>query len=108
LSKNEDGNPRLKIKHKIHHNLEVVSIIQELDKLGNPKPSMGALICADATGKIVAQVGTGFSAVDRKDAWENQSLWIGRHIQVESMGKAKDKLRSPVYNGESDGVLDVV
>lgn len=90
------------------YNLRVVGIVQEIDKDGNPKDSMGALIVADSSGKIVANVGTGFSRLQRKDAWENKPSWMGRLIQVETMGLARDKLRAPVYNGDADGDWDLV
>jgi hypothetical protein len=108
LNTPEHLNTRLKVKHKILHNLRVVKVLQEFDIHGEPKPSMGALEVADASGRVVARVGTGFSRLQRIDAWEHPENWVGKEIQVESMGLAKDMLRAPVYNGFSDGDLDYV
>lgn len=107
-TESENTNVRWKIKHKIQHNLRVVRVLQEFDKDGKPKPSMGSLVCEDANGKEVAQVGSGFSKAQRADAWENPKDWIGKPIQVESMGLAVGKLRMPIYNGDADGELDAV
>jgi hypothetical protein len=99
---------RIKIKHKITHNLRVSRIVQMLDKHGQPKPMMGALVCVDSRGREVADVGTGFSNDQRVEAFLHPDLWLNRHIQVESMGFAKNKLRMPVFNGDADGGLDEV
>jgi hypothetical protein len=103
-----EGNVRFKIKHKLTYNLEVSDIIQEVDKDGNIKPSMGALVLKDATGKIVGRVGTGFSRADRIDAWNHKEKWLGRAIQVVTMGFAVNALRMPVFNGDADGDIDTV
>lgn len=108
LTLKEPENPRYKIKHKIQHNLRVTDIIQEIDKDGNPKPSMGALKVVDATGREVGTVGSGFSRSQRIDAWKNPEKWMHRLIQVESMGLAANRLRSPIYNGDADGRIDTV
>lgn len=108
LTKPEQSNVRVKVKHIDTHNLRVVGIEQEKDKSGQPKNSMGALVCADSTGKVVANVGTGFTRAQREDAWKNKSKWVGRDIQVKSMGLSANRLRMPVFNGDSDGELDRV
>jgi hypothetical protein len=108
LSAPETANHRVKIKHKQHFNLVVARIEQEMDKHGSPKPSAGALVCNDRSGREVANVGTGLSHPLRKEIWENKSEWLGRAIQVETMGLAVGRLRSPVYNGEADGDVDLV
>lgn len=106
----EYRNPRIKIKHQDTYNLRVSGIIQEVDIHGNLKPSMGALPLTDASGREVAKVGTGFSAAQRKEIWENPRDWIGKLIQVKSMGLAKQdgRLRMPIFNGDADGDIDLV
>ena len=108
LTKNEEENPRIKIVHKVMHNLKVVGVHQEYDKDGNPKQSMGAVDVADATGKIVGKVGTGWSRAEREAAFKDPSSIIGKDIQVVSRGIARNALRQPVYNGEADGDVDTV
>lgn len=104
----ESQNIRYKLKHKVHYNLRVVRIIQEIDINGVPKNSMGAVDVADSTGTVVGTVGTGFTRADRLDAFNHPANWMGKLIQVESMGIAASKLRSPVYNGDADGEIDTV
>lgn len=104
----EEKNIRVKVKHVDTYNLEVTRVIQEIDKNGNPKESMGALAAKDATGREVAKVGTGFTKEMRKWFWDNRETVPGMLIQVKAMPSTSSRLRSPVYNGQGDGDLDTV
>lgn len=104
----EAKNPRVKIKHKLHFNLRVTKIHQELDKNGVPKPSAGALSVVDSDDKDVGKVGTGFDRKTREDIYENPHLWLGKLIKVKAMKPTASKLRSPVYVGDADGDIDKV
>ena len=108
LSRPEETNPRIKVKHQDYYNLEVVGFQEEKDIHGNPKNSLGSLLVADLSGNIVANVGTGLTRALREEIWENQKSWLGKLIQVKTMGLAQRRLRAPVYNGEADGELDQV
>jgi hypothetical protein len=108
LTDPESVNIRYKVKHKKLYNLKITDIIQEVDKHGNTKDSMGAVAVIDASGRQVARVGSGFSRNERIDAWKNPKSWIGRLIQVETMGLAHKMLRMPIYNGDADGDIDLV
>lgn len=108
LTKPESENPRLKVKHKIVHNLKITRIIQEVDIHGNLKPSMGAVEVVDASGRVVANVGTGWTREQRIDAWNHPQEWLGKVIVVESMGIAAERLRAPVFDGWADGGIDYV
>jgi hypothetical protein len=110
LTTPEATNPRIKIKHKNTYNLRVTKIQQEIDMHGKPKEQAGALIVEDAIGREVASVGTGLSRELKQEIWKNKGDWIGRLIQVETMGTVKEKgrLRAPVYNGDADGDIDLV
>lgn len=108
LTKPESDNPRLKLVHKVMHNLKVSRIIQEIDKNGNPKQSMGAVGVVDATGKEVAAVGSGWTKKEREEFWKDPSLILGELIQVKSRGIAANRLRGPVYNGIADGSIDTI
>lgn len=101
-------NPRVKIKHKETYNVRVTGMIRAETINGEPKDEMGALLISDASGKPVGKVGTGFSRQERIDAFKNPGNWVGRHIQVETLGYIKNGLRMPVYNGDSDGDLDLI
>ena len=108
LSKPEDVNARFKVKHQDYYNLEVVGFQEEQDKNGQAKGSLGSLVVADSGGNIVANVGSGFTPALRKEIWNNQKSWLGKLVQVKTMGLAQRRLRAPVYNGEADGALDKV
>ena len=108
LNTPEEGNVRYKHKHMEYHNLKISGFKEAVDKSGKPKGEMGAVTAVDRNGKEVAEVGTGWSSEQRKDIWRNPTKYIGELIQVKSMGLAKNKLRSPVYNGTADGEWDVV
>jgi ATP-dependent DNA ligase len=106
----EYKNVRVKIKHKNTMNLRVVRILQEVDIRGNPKPSAGALELADATGRIVGKVGTGFTKQDREDIWNNQEEWLTKVVQVTFRNIVREggMLIQPAYNGLSDGEVDSI
>jgi hypothetical protein len=104
----EAKNPRVKLKHKNHYNLKVKAILQEKDISGKPKPSAGALLLEDATGREVGKVGTGFDRRTREDIFKHPNAWLNKLIQVEAMTPTGTKLRQPVYNGDADGELDTV
>lgn len=104
----EEKNPRVKIKHLVTYNLEVSGIEEEVDKNGKPKGSAGSLLLKDRSGRDVGKVGTGFSRDLRREIWSYPKEWIGRVIQVQTMGLAARKLRMPVFNGDADGEVDLV
>lgn len=108
LSTPEEKNIRVKVKHLDTYNLKVVDIIQEVDIKGNLKESMGALVLADATGRIVCKVGTGFTRAQRIDAWKNKDKWMDKLVQIKALPSTASRLRTPVYNGDADGDLDTV
>ena len=110
LTELEVNNPRIKIKHKLMYNLRISGILQEVDIKGNKKDSAGAVEVEDATGRVVANVGTGLDRETRLDIWKNPQKWMHELIQVETMGLAKPggRLRMPVYNGIADGAIDTV
>jgi len=110
LTQHEDSNVRVKVKNFDTFNLRVVKVEQEFDKNGNPKESMGSAVVADASGREVANVGSGWSRQEREYYWKNPYRIIGQLIQVKTMGLGSPggRLRAPVYNGMADGQLDRV
>lgn len=105
LTEPEATNVRIKVKHQAYFNLRVVGFEEELDKTGKPKGSLGSLVVADCSRAIVANVGTGFPAALRKEIWENRAQWLHEIVQVKTMGLARNRLRSPVYNGLADTLV---
>lgn len=108
LTTPESDNYRVKIKHINTYNLRVVDMQQEVDINGKLKDSMGALVLADATGRIVGKVGTGFTREERIQAWKNKSAWLGKLIQVQAMTPTASQIRSARYNGFADGNIDTI
>lgn len=102
LTEPEASNTRIKIKHQDYFNLRVVGFEEEIDKNGKPKGSLGSLVLADSSGRIVANCGTGFTPALRKEIWENRPSWENQLVQVKTMGLARQRLRMPVWNGLSD------
>lgn len=100
-SQPESSNPRIKVKHFDHYNLKVVGITPGTGKY---KGSGGSLIVEDASGRIVANVGTGFSDEQRRSMHE----LLGKVVQVKAFPSTAQRLRAPVYNGEGDGEIDRV
>lgn len=110
LTEPEELNPRFKIKHYVTHNLKVVGMLEEYDIRGKPKGSMGALTLSDRSGRIVGNVGSGFTKKERDEYWNNPKTIMGSIIQVRSvgLGSVGGRLRHPTYNGEADGKLDLI
>lgn len=108
LTTPESDNVRYKVKHYQTYNLRITSLTQEVDIHGKPKNSTGAFVVVDATGKEVANVGTGISREIRIESWKHPEKWIGKLIQVKAMPTTADRLRHPIYNGDADGELDTV
>lgn len=104
----EHLNVRAKIKHQEYFNLRVVGFVEEVDKNGSLKGSMGSLELADSSGRIVANCGSGFTPALRKEIWNNKGAWLNQLVQVKTMGLARQRLRMPIYNGLADGGIDSV
>lgn len=106
----EDKNLRYKIKNYQTYNLKVTGLTQEIDIHGNPKPSMGAAVLVDATGRMVGKVGSGFDRKTRIEAWHAPEIWNDKLIQVRAYPPSVPggQIRFPVYNGEGDSELDTV
>lgn len=105
----EEENVRYKVKNFKTFNVRVKGKTQEVDIKGNAKPSAGAVIVEDATGREVGKVGTGFTHEERRDIWNNYDTnWHHKVIQVKAFQSNKGNLRHPVYNGEADGDVDTL
>jgi len=108
LTKPESENYRIKIKHLQTYNLKIADVLQEFDKNGNPKDSMGALALEDGSGRNVGKVGTGFTYEDRQDFWKNKKTKIGKLVQIICMTPTASQIRSARYNGYADGSIDTI
>lgn len=108
LTKPEDENIRIKVKHVNTWNLKISKINQEYDISGNPKDSAGSLTVVDSTGREVANVGTGLSKELRKEIWDNKDKWLNKEIQVKGRTPSRNRILAPVYNGDPDGSMDKI
>jgi hypothetical protein len=109
-AKPETESVRYKVKNYVTYNLKVIGQQQEIDIKGNPKDSMGALILADASGRMVGKVGTGFDRDTRINTWKTPELFNEKLIQVKAYPPSVPggQIRFPVYNGFADGDIDRV
>lgn len=108
LTHPEESNTRIKLKHVSTWNLRIKRFIQERDKNGNLKASVGAAVVEDKTGREVAAVGGGWSKRQREDMFKNPKAYLNSLIQVRGMTPTANRIRSPQYNGDADGEIDEV
>lgn len=66
----------MKFKPKQQDEYEVIGVTEEIDKDGNPKDRLGALICRSGDGNTF-NVGTGFTDEDRVKLWDIQGILPG-------------------------------
>jgi hypothetical protein len=70
------------------------------EKQGMPKGVLGALVLS-APGFANFSCGTGYSAKERKDIWQNQADWLDKIVRVAYLAPGSaDRPRSPSYKGE--------
>jgi DNA ligase-1 len=121
--------PLLKVKSFIDFECEVVGVYEEnhngnvakRNELGRTerssakagkvgKGTLGGLVLVAINGPsegIEFRCGTGFSADERADLWQNQDLVVGSVAKVKSFPiGVKDKPRHPVYLGLRDMAVD--
>ena len=88
----------MKFKPKKEDQYEIIGVQEEIDKEGDPKGSLGALILRSGDGETF-KVGTGFSAEQRQILWEIQDKLPGRLAKVKyqhiTVGRAVP--RFPVF-----------
>ena len=72
----------MKFKPKRRDAYEIIGSIEERDKFGNPKGTLGALVCRGDDGTEF-RVGSGFSAAQRESFWNNLDELVGRFLMVE-------------------------
>lgn len=71
----------MKFKPKKEDLYEVIGFTEEIDKEGNLKDTLGALVCSSGDGKTF-NVGTGFTEERRKHIWEGRDLLRGSKARV--------------------------
>jgi DNA ligase-1 len=89
----------LKVKRFADAEFEVVSGLEEIDKHGVPKDSLGALLLRTADGQYF-KCGTGFSAEQRRNLWACREALPGRLAKVKYMEVGMVNVpRFPVFLG---------
>jgi len=86
----------MKWKPKKQDEYEIVDLLEEHDKHGNPKGTLGAFVVTDGTNQF--KVGTGFTEDQRKAYWEMKGMAMGRSciIQYQHI-TSKGVPRFPVF-----------
>ncbi len=89
----------MKFKPKKEDEYLIIGFVEEIDKAGDPKGCLGALVCASGDGNIF-NVGTGFSDLDRQMMWEVRDTLPGRNVRIkyQHITSGKKVPRFPVYS----------
>ena len=72
----------MKFKPKKSDAYLITGCVEEVDKLGNPKNRLGALVCRGDDGTEF-RVGSGFTAAQREALWRNPESLHGLFVKVE-------------------------
>lgn len=88
----------MKFKPKKDDFYEVIDYTEEIDKNGNPKGRLGAIVCKGSDGTVF-NVGTGLTDNDRETLWETREALSGKlcHVQYQHLTAGKGVPRFPVY-----------
>ena len=105
----------MKFKPKKEDEYEIVGFTEEVSISGNPKGSLGALICNSGDSNTFGvgnsftaehsgngntfNIGTGFTAEQRSDLWTNRDSLIGKvaKVQYQHLTSRKKVPRFPVF-----------
>lgn len=89
----------MKFKPKKNDVYEIIGTIEEVSKDGVPKGSLGALRCKSHNDLDTFQVGTGFSAEQRRWLWEQKEELPGKYARVsyQHITSGKGVPRFPVF-----------
>ena len=88
----------MKFKPKKDDWYSVVGVQEEIDKHGNPKGTLGAIICTGDDGTRFG-VGSGLTRDQRDDFWKRKHKLIGGlcHVQYQHITSGKNVPRFPVF-----------
>lgn len=90
----------MKFKPRKTDDYRIVDVQEEVSKDGEPKGSLGALICTSNEEEGgTFRVGTGFTQLDRRLLWAQRETLPGRFVRVhyQHLTPGKRKPRSAVY-----------
>jgi len=88
----------MKFKSKKEDDYEIVGSQEEIDKDGNPKGTLGALVCKSGDGNIF-NVGSGFNADQRRELWLKRESLPGKvaNVKYQHLTTGKQVPRFPVF-----------
>ena len=88
----------MKFKPKKEDEYEIIDYSEEVTISGNPKGSLGALICKSGDGNVFS-VGTGFTRGQRDHLWEERENLSGKFVKVQyqHLTSGKKVPRFPVF-----------
>uniref|UniRef100_A0A6M3K040 Putative DNA ligase domain protein n=1 Tax=viral metagenome TaxID=1070528 RepID=A0A6M3K040_9ZZZZ len=88
----------LKFKPKKDDWYKVIGYKEEVDKDGNPKDRLGALVCV-GNDETVFSVGSGLTEDDRRALWNSRETLKGKlcHVQYQHLTSGKGVPRFPVF-----------
>jgi len=88
----------MKFKPKKKDNYAIIGYEEEISKDGDPKGTLGALVCCSGDGNVF-NVGTGFNQQMRKDLWNNREKLIGKiaKVQYQHITPGRKVPRFPVF-----------
>lgn len=88
----------MKFKPKKEDSYEILGMVEEFDKEGYPKDTLGALVCRSGDNNTF-KVGTGFTEERRKELWEAKNLIVGQTavIKYQHLTSENKVPRFPVF-----------
>ena len=89
----------MKFKPKKSDTYKIVGFKEEYSISGEPKNSLGSLICLSGDGNIF-HVGSGFTQEERKNLWKSRDKLIGKKCKVEyqHITSGKQVPRFPIFS----------
>jgi len=88
----------MKFKPKKSDWYTVTGVQEEIDKLGQPKGTLGSIICMGDDGTRF-RVGSGLTRDQRDELWQDKHLLLGQlcHVQYQHITPGKNVPRFPVF-----------
>ena len=88
----------MKFKPKQSDHYKIIGFKEEETIEGSPKNSLGALICVGTDGAEFS-VGSGFTARDRRDLWDQRERLVGKICEVsyQHLSSRRKVPRFPIY-----------
>ena len=94
----------MKFKPKKEDDYKIVGIQEEIDKNGNPKGTLGALICESGDGNTF-RVGSGFTLEQRHNLWTSNVIGKVANVKYQHITTGNKVPRFPVFVEVKDGIL---